>query len=251
MNLIFSRTDIFVIAKLYPATQLGLYAMAIYLAQTPTSFLMNTLGQTLLPAVSNLQNDEQRVNRILMKVSGLLVFLGLPAIAFIYFCGRSVLTVAYGGRYSSATNALTLAVLVALLNLLNSQLTIVFYAKGLPQLHRRSVGLMAIIMMVTIYPCTKFMGLVGGQVACLIAVFVGYVFQLERVHRVTGLNLRQNGKPMLFSAMLSLCVVAVCLSARLASVPLQPLSNIAVGFIGCLLAYAVGGAAFLRNAGTN
>jgi lipopolysaccharide exporter len=251
LNLIFSRTDIFVMAKLYPATQLGLYAMAIYLAQTPTGFLMNTLGQTLLPTLSNLQNDEQRVNRIVVKVSSLLVFLGLPALAFVYFCGKSLLTLAYGGRYSSATHALTVASLVALLNLLNGQLTTVFYARGLPQLHRRSVALMAIIMIVAIYPCAKFMGLVGGQIACLIAVAFGYLFQLERVHRITGLNLRDYARPVLFASLLSLGVVGVCLSPKLLAVPLQPFANIAVGFVGCSLAYLVGGAILLKNASTN
>jgi lipopolysaccharide exporter len=251
LNLIFSRTDIFVMAKLYPATQLGLYTMAIYLAQAPASFLMNTLGQTLLPTISSLQEDEQRVNRIIIKVSSFLVFLGLPALTFVYFCGKSLLTLAYGSRYSSATHALTVASLAAVLNLLNGQLTTVFYAKGMPRLHRRSVALMAIIMIVMIYPCAKFMGLVGGQVACLIAVAVGYIFQLERVHRITGLNLRQYARPMVFSAVLSLGVVAVCLSAKLFTVPLQPFANIVVGFIGCFLAYVVGGAIILKNTRTN
>jgi lipopolysaccharide exporter len=250
LNLIFSRTDIFVMAKLYPATQLGLYAMAIYLAQTPMSFLMNTLGQTLLPTLSHLQQDQERVNRIVIKVSSLLVFLGLPALAFAYFCGRSLLTLAYGARYSTATNALTVACFVALLNLLNGQLTTVFYAKGLPQLHRRSVGLMAVIMMVIIYPCAKFIGIAGGQVACLIAVIVGYVFQLERVRKITGLNLREYARPILFSATISLAVVAVCLSAKLLAIPLQPITNIIVGITGCFVAYVVGGAIFLKSAST-
>ena len=35
LNLIFARTDIFVLAKLRSATELGLYSMAIYLVQTP------------------------------------------------------------------------------------------------------------------------------------------------------------------------------------------------------------------------
>jgi lipopolysaccharide exporter len=250
LNLIFSRADIFVMAKLYPATQLGLYAMAIYLAQTPTSFLMNTLGQTLLPTLSNLQQEEERVNRILIKVSSLLVFLGLPALAFAYFCGRSLLTLAYGARYSSATYALTLASLVALLNLLNGQITTVLYAKGLPQLHRRSVAIMAALMVMTIYPCAKLFGIAGGQVACLIAVTVGYLFQLERVTKITGLSLRRYAKPMLLFATISLAVVAVCASARLFTVPLQPITNILVGIMGCFIAYAVGGAILLKSAGT-
>jgi O-antigen/teichoic acid export membrane protein len=225
--------------------------MAIYLVQTPTGFLMNILGQTLLPTLSNIQNDERRVNRIVVKVSSLLVYLGLPAIAFLYFCGTSILTLAYGNRYSSATYALTVAAVAALLNLLNGQLTTVFYAKGMPQLHRRSVALMAVIMIVLIYPCAKYLGLAGGQVACLVAVLVGYVFQLERVHKLTGLNLKEYASPMLFSAGLSLAVVAVCLSAKLLTVPLRPFANIVVGFFGCFLAYMLGGAIFLKNNGAS
>ena len=43
--------------------------MAILLVQTPTSFLMNLLGQTLLPAFSQVQDDLARTNRILIKVT--------------------------------------------------------------------------------------------------------------------------------------------------------------------------------------
>jgi hypothetical protein len=139
--------------------------------------------------------------------------------------------------------------MAALLNLLNGQLTTVFYAKGLPQLHRRSVALMAAIMLLMIYPCAKLMGVVGGQVACLIAVFFGYILQLERVHRITALDLRQYARPMLFSALLSVGVVALCLSTRLSAVPLRPFGNIVVGFMACFAAYVVGGAIFLRNTG--
>jgi lipopolysaccharide exporter len=250
LNLIFSRTDIFVMAKLYTPTQLGLYAMAIYLAQTPTSFLMNTLGQTLMPTLSHLQHDESRMNRILIKVSSLLAFLGLPALVFVYFCGGSLLTIAYGARYSSGTYALTVASFVALLNLLNSQITTVFYARGRPQLHRRSVAIMAVIMILTIYPCAKYIGIAGGQVACLIAVTVGYLFQVERVKALTGLDLVLYAKPILSSAVISLAVVAACMASKLFRDPLQPLATIAIGITGCLIAYAVGGAIFLKSADT-
>src|SRR5580698_3271441 len=57
LNLIFIRADIFVLAKLYSASELGFYAMAIYLVQTPTGFAMNMLGQTLMPTFAHTQSD--------------------------------------------------------------------------------------------------------------------------------------------------------------------------------------------------
>ena len=130
LNLIFARTDVFVLAKLHTAEELGLYTMAVYLIQTPMSFLMNLLGQTILPALAEVQGDKSRMNRILLQVSSAIIFVGMPALVFAIFCGRSLLTIAYGHRYSFAAGALVLATAVALLNLLNGQITSVFLLRA-------------------------------------------------------------------------------------------------------------------------
>ena len=67
LNLIFSRTDIFVLGKLYSATALGLYSMAVYLVQTPSVFLTAMLVQTLFPSFAQVQDDKERINRILVR----------------------------------------------------------------------------------------------------------------------------------------------------------------------------------------
>src|SRR6202044_2511888 len=125
LNLIFARADIFVLAKLYPAEQLGLYSMAIYLAQTPINYLINLFGQTLFPTFAQIQNDHSRVNRVITQVSSLLVFLGVPALVFVIFCGHSLLAIVFGQRYSAATGALIATCAVALVNILNTQMTCV------------------------------------------------------------------------------------------------------------------------------
>ena len=247
LNLIFARTDIFVLAKLYPAAQLGLYSMAIYLAQTPVNYLMNLLGQTMLPTFSQIQNDNLRVNRIMIQVSSLLLFLGVPALVFVFFCGHSLLAIVFGQRYSAATGALIATCAVALVNLLNSQITVVFYAKGRPQLHRRCVLIMAIIMIVITYPFAKWFGLVGGQLACLVAVVVGYLFQLERVRGLTDLDLSVYGKTFPIAVAVSVSVAAVCLGARFLPALAHPVPTIIVGVLGCLLAYGFSAALFLHN----
>jgi asparagine N-glycosylation enzyme membrane subunit Stt3 len=81
---------------------------------------------------------------------------------------------------------LVFAAMAGLINILNGQITLIFYAKGLPQLHKGCVILMAITMLTLIYPCSKWLGIVGGQVASLIAVSAGLVFQLSRVRHLTG-----------------------------------------------------------------
>jgi O-antigen/teichoic acid export membrane protein len=247
-NLIFARADIFVLAKLYSASELGLYAMAVYLVQVPTGFIMNLLGQTLLPAYSRVQGHNARVNRILLQVTGLLIFLGLPALAFSFFCGRSLLTVVYGPRYAAAAAPLIVGACVALFNLLNGQITTVFFAKGVPSLHRRSVALMAVAMVVLVYPFSKWLGIVGGQAASLIAVLLGYLFQVERIYHLTGVDLPQYGKSFLVSAATSFSVVAICLATRPFASLGRPLPNIGLGIAGCILAYALACLFLFRDA---
>jgi lipopolysaccharide exporter len=246
LNLIFARADIFVLAKMVSPTELGLYTMAIYLVQTPTSFIMNLLGQTLLPTFAQIQDDKERINRILIQVTSALALVGMPAIFFLYFCGHSLLQLVYGSRYSAAATPLVIASLVALLNLLNGQITSIFFAKGTPQLHRRSVVIMAIVMIVLIYPFVRWFGLSGGQLAALVSIVAGFLFQIERVNKLTDLNVIDFGKLFLVAVGVSLGVAVVCIGARTFIAVAHPIPNILVGLLGCLIAYGIS-AGLLQN----
>lgn len=247
LNLIFTRADIFVLAKLYPAAQLGLYSMAVYLVQTPTVFLVGILSQTLMPALSHIQEDNERVNRILLQATSAAIMLGLPAVVFAVLCGRSVLTLVYGARYGAAAPALVLAAAAGILNILNVQLTIVFYAKGTPQLHRRSVAAMALIVSALVYPLAKTCGLWGGQLACLIAVAVGYLLQVERIRKVTGLHLGGYLKKFLIPLLASLVIATLGLAAASLGAFAKPAPSILLGGLCCALACGLPWALSLRR----
>jgi len=247
LNLVFIRADIFVLAKLYSPADLGLYAMAIYLVQTPASFLSNLLGQTLLPAYSQVQGDDRRTNRILVRVTSALALTGMPVLVFVLFCGRSVLTVAYGQRYGAAALPLIVAAFVALLNVINGQITMVFYARGTPQLHRRCVVIMAIIMIVLIYPAVERFGLVGGQMAALAAIVAGLLFQVLRVRDLIGLDLAVYGRIFALAAAISFGIALLSLSTRPFAILAHPIPNILLGALGCVIAYALSVGMFLRG----
>ena len=123
LNLIFSRTDIFVLGKLYSTTALGLYAMGVALVLTPSSFITTVLGQTLFPAISHVQHDKEHINRILVEVTSWLILLGLPSVVVIYLCGHSLLSVIYGARYVAAAGPLAVAATVVFFNILNAAIT--------------------------------------------------------------------------------------------------------------------------------
>lgn len=239
LNIIFARADIFVLAKLYAPAQLGLYTMAVSLVLTPSSFVVVAVSQTLLPAFSRVQENKERVNRILVEVTIWLIGLGLPAVAAICVCGRSLLTLVYGARYGAVAMPLALASCVACVSALNAVLTVAFYGRGCPALHRRAVAAMAAVMLAAIYPAARWMGLAGAQGAALCAIVVGYFLQLARMRSLTDLNLLRYARSFRPPLLLSAGVVTVYLGARWFGLTASPQASITVAVAACMVAYGI------------
>ncbi|MGB9443397.1 MAG: oligosaccharide flippase family protein [Candidatus Acidiferrum sp.] len=246
LNLIFSRADIFVLGKLYSSTSLGLYTMSVSLVQTPSVFLTAMLAQTLFPAFAHVQHDKERVNRILVEVTSWIILLGLPVVVAIYLCGHSLLSVIFGARYVAGTGPLALAAVVVFLNTLNVAITCVFSGIGHPELHRRAVSASAIVMMILIYPACRLLGLVGGQVAALVAVSVSYLIQILRMRGLSCLDLLRYGRAFVPALLVSVGVLGVGIGAHSFGLATRPLANIAFSAGACVTAYALCVPAFLR-----
>lgn len=247
LNLIFARADIFVLGKLYSPAALGIYALAVNLIQTPANFLINTLSQTLLPALSHVQADAARANRILMEVTSWVMLLGLPVVVMIWLCGSSLLTVTYGARYSTAAIALGFAAAVTFLNTLNSMVTNLFFAAGRPALHRRAVFVSAVTMLLVVYPACKHLGVAGGQLAALIAISASYLLQLLRARDITGLSILRYCKPLMPATAISAGILALGMSAHLLGLGTRPFASISVAFAACIIGCMLGFPLLIRR----
>lgn len=239
LNLIFSRTDMFVLGKLFTPSALGPYAMGVLLAQTPMTFIMNIQGQILMPLFSRMQADRRQVNDTLIAITSFAFLIGAPAVAFVFLCGRSLLAAVYGHEYAAAGAPFQVAAGVALVNIVNGQITAVFGAAGRPQLHRRAVASMAVVMIVSIYPMAKAFGLAGAQAACLLAVVMGYLLQLARVRTLTQINLRAY-LSILPAALATAAVVPIAYLAAQSCVRLtEPVHIVAAGACACCSSYVL------------
>jgi lipopolysaccharide exporter len=247
LSFIFMRADIFVLGRLIPAAALGYYSLGISVAQVPALFLLTLLGQILMPALSHVQDDKARMRRIVLKVTEAIALLGMPAIVFAYFCGRPLLTLVYGLPYAVTAGPLILASCSAVINIINALITLVIYAVGAPQLHRRCVAAMAIVMVISIYPLAKLMGPMGAQVAALISITVGFLLQLERVRHLIGIKMSEYGRIFARGAIVSASVVIIFLAARPITIIARPVFTVALGVFGCLVAYGFAGMMLIRK----
>lgn len=239
LNFIFARADVFVVGKLFGPTVLGVYALAVNLIQTPSEFLISTLSSTFLPAFSLVQSEKERGRRILMETSSWVILLGLPALAMIAVAAPSILHLAYGAQYSTAANVLRFAEIAVFLNVLNSLITTSFFGIGRPELHRRAVAASAITMLIACYPACKAFGIIGGQIATILAIAVSYFLQIARTRELNGTRTLQYGKALFPATAVSVSALALVVGARFIGIVSTPLANICASLSGCAIAFLI------------
>jgi len=210
-------------------------------------FFTGVMGQSLLPALATVQGELQRLNRIVVEVTSWLALLGLPAVATICVSAPYLLRVAYGTRYVGAAGPLSVASVAVLLTVLNAVLSCVLFAIGRPGVHRYAVAATAVTTIVAIYPACKILGPVGGQVAALLAIAVGYVLQLIRLNEVTGLDMFRYGGAFLLPGLGSASILAVVFAGRRLGLTSTPIADLALCAVSFVVACGFCGLAHLRT----
>jgi len=235
---VFTQADIFVVGKLLSKKELGLYSMALSLAQLPMFLVSTIINPILMPMFSEKQNDKEWINQALIKSTRAIALIGTPIAVLIAFYGHDLLSISYGVQYSSV--AIPFAVLFAtnLIRTYSTPIANVYLAVGRPELHRLFTGIRAVLMVIFIYPAIKLFGLTGAAAAGFIALITSYCFQVWQIRGLTKLELRQYGGIFLQALGISLPVLLVwyytynLFSSR-------PLINILQGIIGSLLVYGI------------
>ena len=247
LNLMYVRMDIFVLGKLISGQQLGIYSLVISSVQATSTFLLNYQGQVLLPLFSQLQGDAERTNRVLAKSASILAILFLPALIFAFFSGRALLTLMYGSLYAVAFWPFVEAVGTIFFNVLNAQITTVFYAAGKPQLHRTCVLLMVLAMGALIYPASRYWGMVGAQAVALVTIIAGYGIQIGQLRSLNGLRLAVNVKNLGLQLAGPLAVLTIAIAIRNYIALSSPAQNLLFGVAMSLAATLCGGWILLRT----
>ena len=246
LNLIYLRADVLVLGRMVPAEHLGVYVIAIYLAQVPAAFILNYQAQILMPAFSQLQSDAARTNSILSRSAGMTGLLAIPVAVFVLLSGRTLLSLLYGNTYTAGFWPFLIAIVIAFVNIANAQITTAVYAAGKPQLHRTCLLAMASLMLALIYPAARYLGTAGAQLAALIAIILGYGIQLQQMRSLTGFRLRLDwSRSRQFVG--PLMVFCTAILGRSLVVDWRPATNILLGAGAAAIALASGAAVVVHR----
>jgi lipopolysaccharide exporter len=189
LMLVYTEGCTFAIGKLCTRRELGIFAMALTLARIPTMF-SGQLVDLLMPAFSEIRENQRRVNGAILKITILAVTLGLPASCFIAIFGSEILKAAYGPRYAGGAAALFLLFTNELFSVCSVPIATVYLAVGQPALLRRFSVIRAILICVLIVPAIRGFGIAGAAAVPVIAMLAASVFQLTRLRSLTTISLK-------------------------------------------------------------
>jgi O-antigen/teichoic acid export membrane protein len=235
---IYMRADVFVLGKLCTSTELGLYTMAISLAQIPFQFITALMDQMAMPVFSEMQNQNERINRTILRITKGIAYLCFPLLFFLFLHGRDLLALVYGPMYTEAALAFAIIFAAWLFRFCSIPIAQLYFALGHPELHRLFTAIRTGVIICIIYPAVKLYGLNGAAIAGMVSMLIGYIFQVIRLKEMTHLNLWEYMLVFIKAIGISTCVVLVWAITR-TLLPTQPVIGMLPGLLGCLFTYGL------------
>lgn len=244
LYLLFRQTDIFVVGKLLSKNELGLYSMAVSLAQIPMLFVATVMNPILMPLFSEKQNDKAWINRTMIRSTQFIALAGMPIGVFAALYGKDLLAIIYKPEYSIVALPFALILGSTLLRATGTPIMNVYLSMGKPQLNRYFSAVRAAAMLLLIYPSVKYFGLIGAASVGLFAMLIGYILQIVRLRDLTNLDPRQYSMIFLHAFMFSLPVIGVWFLTRY--LVIEATYNILLGLSGSIVVYVLLGIIALR-----
>lgn len=190
LTLVIMQADTFVLGAVVPATELGLYTMAIALAAFPLSIFSKVVQPLVVPILALHQEDMGGMRRMVLTLSRLVWLFGLPMAVILAIVSESLLVVVYGrAEFASAAPAFSLYSCFIVVYMASMVTFSVYLAIARPELQRRFTILRAALVVVMIYPLSVWLGGTGAALALLISMIGAMAAQLFTLRRITGLGI--------------------------------------------------------------
>jgi len=188
LTIVALQTDVVVLGKLVSTEQLGMYALTIALAQQPAAMFGQIIGRVLFPAYAEKQDNKKALCQVVLRIIRITVMLGVPLIALAAIFAGPILSLVYGQKYAAMAVLFGILCITMLFRIHGIVLAGVYLGIGKPHLHRRFVTLLAILIIILIYPGITLFSLVGAAGVLLLSNIVAVLAQVLWMRRAIGLK---------------------------------------------------------------
>jgi PST family polysaccharide transporter len=186
---VFSNSDFAIVGKLAGATALGYYALAFQLISLPVQKLTTNTNQIAYPVFCRLRHDLPLLRDWFLRVTGLLGFVGMPAMAGMALVAEDGIAVVLGERWAPAVLPFQLLAVVGILMIYGAALPPLLNAVGRPDLNLRYTAVCTLLFPAGFLIGARMAGVTGVCIAWLILypIVIGSLVVLTRP--LTGVGL--------------------------------------------------------------
>jgi teichuronic acid exporter len=186
---IYSNSDFAIVGKLAGATALGYYALAFQLISLPVQKLTANTNQIVYPVFCRLRHDPALLRDWYLRLTVLLGFLGMPAMAGMALVADDGFAVVLGPRWQPAVLPFQLLSVVGILMVYGVSLPPLLNALGRPDVNVRYAGTCTLLYPAAFAIGATTSGVTGVCIAWLILYPVILASLVTLTHRLTGVGL--------------------------------------------------------------
>lgn len=191
LTMIIWQTDVFMLGKLLPATQLGLlgmYVMALRLAEQPAWAFGQIFGRVLLPVFAEGQDSREMLQRRVQRVIKTTLMVSVPLVAAVALGAKPIISLIYTPKYAAVAAPFAILCITMFIKTQALILVTICLAVGKPHLHRRYAIFLAVCVVCLMYPGITLFGVTGAAGVLLLSNIVAICLQVIWVGKIVELR---------------------------------------------------------------
>lgn len=198
--------DYFIIGKILGTEALGLYTKAYNLMMMPTTKFVSVITDILFPTASQLQNDNERLQRIFLKSMQMVAFILLPICSLFIMVAPELVIGLFGKNWTGAVIPLQILALFGVFRGMYNASASFLKAKGWVYQIFWAQVVYGILVIGLVWPSSIYYGLTGASWAVGFAIFSMWCILMELNHHAIGVNRSETVKTLVPGLLMS-CIV--------------------------------------------
>ncbi len=195
--LITQGDDIFV-GKLLGVTALGFYQLAYRISNMPATEITHVISQVTFPVYSKLQDNIPKLREAYLKVLQVTAFLSFPIAGLIFILAPDFTKIFLGEKWMPMVPAMQALVGWGAIVSLIAGISPVFMSIGKPKIITKMQAIQTILLLILIYPLTKYWGILGTSLAVFLSALVMFFIRTNILIRTIQCKNREFYRLIMF-----------------------------------------------------
>ena len=176
------------VVKLTGVEGLGFYARAYLLANLPVTAVAHIIGRVAFPAYSRMRADLDEVRRLYARLVRGVMLICLPVGCSLLFLAEPFALGLFGEKWEPLVRLLPWLGIYGLLRAFLSNTGPLFNALGAPQAILKVNLLQLLVLVTSLYPLVRWLGLEGACMGVLIGTLLSSPLALKQLRSVGGVG---------------------------------------------------------------